>query len=95
MEATAISVWRCNDCDTIHDSEAVESAGPLYECGDCGTTFTRDNSADGMSNRCSDCNKFAGKLTDVSCPEGCESELEELEAFEIEGAIYVPLGAED
>jgi hypothetical protein len=59
-----------------NDSEAVT----LYECADCGQTFTEDDSSDGCSNRCPSCNKFAAKLTDRGCPECSGGELIEVDA---------------
>lgn len=42
----------------------------VYECSICGTKGVGDD-----ARRCSDCNKFTGKLSDASCPE-CENEIE-------------------
>ena len=73
--------WRCEGCEAeFTDEDADQGQGPLYECGECGTQFTRDNSADGDSNRCPDCNKFGAKMADLACPECGEGELEPIEA---------------
>src|SRR5579862_1375905 len=47
-----------------------------YECGECGDPFTREESADGDSNRCPNCNKFGAKADPkLVCPQ-CEDDLE-------------------
>lgn len=70
-----IDGYRCGDCERIFTSD--DSDSPLYECGSCGDTYSRNDSADGGSNRCPSCNKFGAKVSDVSCPDGCTSEPEE------------------
>jgi DNA-directed RNA polymerase subunit RPC12/RpoP len=71
-------IYVCADgCDPTAD----EPEGGLYECGGCGTTFVRSGSADGGSNRCPDCNKFAAKIADYGCDQ-CESgEVERVDGF--------------
>lgn len=54
----------CPECE----AEIVELT-KLYECGSCGEVFGRDDSADGDSNRCPQCNKFAALSEQVQCPE--------------------------
>lgn len=66
--------FRCPQCDETFDECDAET---VYECQDCGTTFNRDNSSDGNSHRCPDCNKFAAKLTDNGCPHCGEAEGEQ------------------
>jgi DNA-directed RNA polymerase subunit RPC12/RpoP len=62
---TEVSAWDCEDgCDLQEDN-----GGVLYECGDCGTRYNRDNSADGGSHRCPDCNKFGAKTGETACIE--------------------------
>lgn len=69
--------WRCASCEVeFTDADADQGQGGLYECGECGSTFSRGNSADGDSNRCPDCNRFGAKLADLACPECGEGELE-------------------
>lgn len=63
--------WWCADCEEFTGDEPD---GPLYECGDCGTVFNRDNSYDGDSNRCPDCRKFSAKIADFACPNCGEAE---------------------
>lgn len=91
MQVTASlePAYRCESCDRIHEVAECQDAGPLYECGECGTIFNRANSAND-NHQCPDCNKFATKLTEVSCPEECSEELEEVEVIVYEGTIYVP-----
>lgn len=83
-------VWVCKESDDrTHiwtDQDDVDH--PLYECGDCGHIFSR---RDTDSHQCPECNKFAQKISDYSCPEGCEEEMESVLAYEHEGSIYVPL----
>lgn len=72
--------WRCDGCEAEFTDEAADQGqGPLYECDDCGTRFTRDGSADGDGNRCSDCNKFGGKIADLACPDCGDGGLEPVE----------------
>jgi DNA-directed RNA polymerase subunit RPC12/RpoP len=78
--------YKCVECGEISE----EAGDRLYECGDCGTTFTRENSADGMSHRCPDCSRFAAKVTDQSCVECQEGEAEEITAYKCPrcGVLY-------
>lgn len=69
----AIETKLCTDCDTPLDDDAETE--PLYECGQCGTTFGKSGSADGESARCPDCNKFSSRIGEVH--EGCETPIEE------------------
>lgn len=66
----------CPDCEAKFTD--TTDAQPLYECSSCSSTFTEENSADGGSNRCPDCNKFAAKIGDLGCPECGQAELEEI-----------------
>jgi DNA-directed RNA polymerase subunit RPC12/RpoP len=69
--------WRCAGCDAeFTDADADQGQGALYECGECGSPFSRGNSADGDSNRCPECNHFGSKLAEFACPECNEGELE-------------------
>ena len=52
----------CDECGASFDEDEVDS--PLYECGACGTRYTREGSADGGSSRCPDCNRFGAKVAD-------------------------------
>lgn len=65
--------YQCEGCDAVF-IEPEPTA--LYECGEDSTVFNANNSADGASHRCPDCNKFAGKVDDQSCPECEEGPLE-------------------
>lgn len=64
----------CPSCKQV-----VEEPDKKYECGNCGTIFTRNNSADGCSHRCPDCNKFGSTVAENGCPD-CddETDLEEV-----------------
>lgn len=74
-EPEKVDGWYCPSCEKgWEDSDELE---PIYECGSCGSIFNRDNSADGGSNRCPDCNKFAAKLYDHGCPDCGDIECEE------------------
>jgi DNA-directed RNA polymerase subunit RPC12/RpoP len=73
-ETEYITLFTCPDCGDLDPDNDEPIEGPLYECGSCGTRFTRDNSADGVSHRCPDCNKFGSKVGDGEvCPQ-CETE---------------------
>ena len=63
--------YECQACE--HQFNDGDEGGPLYECSRCGTTYTRDESADGDSNRCPNCNIFGAKVADLTCPE-CQSD---------------------
>jgi len=63
--------YECQACD--HQFNDGDEGGPLYECSGCGTSFTREDSADGDSNRCPNCNKFGAKVADLTCPM-CQSD---------------------
>ena len=71
-----IAAYQCQSCDTIVEEPADD---PIHDCRQCGNTFVRSQSADGESNRCPECNRFAAKTAHHSCPE-CEGELQEVEA---------------
>ena len=75
-EFETIPRLKCQNCEEVVE----EDAGPLYECGDCGTTFNRENSY-ANNHQCPDCHKFAAKIAEKSCPQCCEGELEEVEVF--------------
>ena len=77
----AEKVWYCPSCE-----EVTKEPVTLYRCNECGTTFSRENSADGNSYRCPDCNKVASELTAHGCPD-CEegNECEEVMAVEADG----------
>jgi DNA-directed RNA polymerase subunit RPC12/RpoP len=73
--AEAQTAYLCPDCDDV-----IEEPVALYECGECGTIFSRATSAND-NHQCPDCNKFASKLTAHGCPD-CEVELEVVKAIE-------------
>lgn len=68
----------------------IEGPVTLYECGECGTVFDRENSADGNSQKCPDCNKLAAKLTAHGCPD-CQEEdgCKEVMAVDADGEWVV------
>jgi hypothetical protein len=78
MTKREADAWICNGCGALTDADAGQEAGPLYECGSCGTRFTREGSADGEGHRCPDCGKFGAKLEDHCCPECDEDGLSPL-----------------
>ena len=71
-------VYQCDSCE--HVFYDYDSYSPLYECGECGTVFNRDNSFDGSGHNCPDCGKFGSRIDDVSCPE-CGEQCSELESW--------------
>jgi hypothetical protein len=62
--------YACNNfgetCENLE--EALQEAVPLYGCDACGTSFTRESSAN-RNHQCPECNKFGGKIADYGCPE--------------------------
>lgn len=73
-----IEAYRCADCNTISDEPGVA----VYECGACSIQFSRDNSADGYSHRCPDCNKFSALTDDEACAECYCAEIDIINAYE-------------
>lgn len=67
-------IFHCDDCDEDLDEDATIR----YECGRCGTEFTRED-ADG--HRCPDCGSFGSRVDGNACPH-CETEVEEVEPEE-------------
>lgn len=85
-------VWYCSQCEKFYDDDEVEEAGPLYRCGGCDNTFNLATGETG-THQCA-CGKFAAKEFDQSCPEGCEEELDSVEALkdtEHGGTLFVSL----
>ena len=69
--------WLCAACGSeFRHEDADEGQGGLYECGSCGTTFSRAGSADGDSNRCPECGHFGAKRAELACPSCDDGELE-------------------
>ena len=62
LEATRL---KCTECDHVYkDEEPGEvraNAEPVYECGNCGEQFTKEDSPAG-NHQCPGCNKFASKM---------------------------------
>lgn len=50
----------CSGCKAVLEEGDIE---PVYECGDCGEEFTKDDSPNG-NNQCPQCNKFAARKED-------------------------------
>ena len=74
--AAADTELYCSCCDTVVADDEVSDT-PRYECGECGEVCSRDESADGDSNRCPDCHKFAGLSDgDAAYCGDCENELD-------------------
>lgn len=74
--------WHCLECGEYFPDDGNDVDVALYECGNCGARFNRNNSADGDSSRCPDCGKFSGKVAARSCPMCEEGEVEECEVYE-------------
>lgn len=70
----------CKECEEVKEEDELQ---PKYNCGSCGEEFTRENSADGDSNRCPSCNKFGAIECDNAC-DSCENEVEEVDVIECE-----------
>lgn len=65
---------KCPSCDATFE---IDELGPVYECGDCGEVFGKEDSADGCSHRCPTCQKFASKSDQLACPECNEANDED------------------
>lgn len=87
MDVPSCQAWQCEECQELTDEP---DPSPLYECGDCGAVFSRDDSADGCSNRCPECNKFGCRVGDNSCPECGSGPMREVTAYECPecGEVY-------
>jgi len=83
--------YKCQECGAL--SEDVGEA--LYECGNCGTRFNRDNSADGGSHKCPDCNKFSSKVADFSCVECEDGEVAEVTAYKCDNCEEIHLDGDE
>ena len=59
----------CADCEA-----AVEEPSKVYECPECGDTFTAEETDNGEGNRSPCCGKFGLLSTATGCPE-CKGEL--------------------
>ena len=86
-----MDAYLCQSCHTI--TETPDDI--LYECGSCGHRFKRSNAADGDSNRCPECNRFAAKVADHSCPDCDDGELEEIVAYPCPTCEYLHQQGED
>lgn len=65
----------CDYCLEEIDPKDVDNDNPIYECEDDGR-FTREESADSVSNRCPDCRKWGRKVADGTCPKCGEGAVE-------------------
>jgi len=94
MSEETITAYKCQSCEELVREEAVDPGNPLYECNNCGTVFSRNNSLNGESHQCPDCNKFASKIAEAACPECEEGDLDQIEAVEDEEGNLVEAGEE-
>lgn len=65
----AFDLAYCEDCD-----QRIEGPVKVYECPDCGDTFTSDETESGEGNRSPCCGKFGSVNTRLGCPE-CKEEV--------------------
>jgi rubredoxin len=73
MDATG---WQCVECEAISE----ETGGPLYECPECGSVFSRENSyAD--NHQCPDDRRFSSKVADEACSVCGKAEVEQIEVL--------------
>lgn len=79
-KANVFDAFWCNSCERIIDED---DATVIYECNNCGETFSREESYDGFSHKCPNCGRFGSVLTENACPD-CYEELEEVEVVECE-----------
>lgn len=77
-QAEQVTAYQCEACGALSEEEA----GPLYECGECGTQFNRETSYN-FNHQCPNCDnhKFSSKIAAQSCYECNEGEVSEVEAF--------------
>jgi uncharacterized C2H2 Zn-finger protein len=82
ISISEIQGFKCTNCDTLWADEPEYVV--LYECGDCGEIFSRENSYTGDGHQCPSCHKFSAKLTDRGCPDCQEGEVEGEELHQCE-----------
>lgn len=75
-----VTVLVCNSCGTWWTEENLPETEALYECGNCGSVFSKSN-GEGKGNRCPDCGKFAAKSDLPACPDCEMGGLEEEQAY--------------
>jgi len=79
---TTKSGRKCPSCDRVFDSNEYDELVKLYECGNCGVVFTRENSYRGDNHQCPECMKFSTVLTpDSGCPDCGDTEVDEETKF--------------
>lgn len=82
-DAPIVEAFECPDCGDLTD-ELLEWEVAVYECG-CGNTF-RDEG----TNRCDQCNKFAAKVDEMSCPGCCEPGApDRVQARKFDGELFL------
>ena len=75
-----VKAYQCEEgCDLTED----RPEGPLYECGECSTQFTKQSSPDG-NHRC-ECGRFASRLYDLGCDQCEGGEVTEIDAINCPG----------
>lgn len=68
--------WECSECEHRVDNEKeLDTDNPVYECGDDGERYSREDSQDGVSNRCPGCGKWGTKVAAGSCPKCGHGEM--------------------
>ncbi len=77
--APKVDVFECPECQELIAPEDVRD-DRVYECGECGTKSTGDD-----GRRCGQCNKFAAKISDTSCPE-CDGPMDDAETVQAQQA---------
>lgn len=77
--ALKVKVLECPECSALIPRDEV-SDERVYECSTCGTTAAGDD-----GRRCDQCNKFAAKISDTSCPE-CDAAMDDAEEVEAQRA---------
>ncbi|NWJ46427.1 MAG: hypothetical protein HXX08_11160 [Chloroflexi bacterium] len=78
-DATQDTRYKCQDCDGLFEESEVQT--PLYECGNCGEVFNRDNSNTGSNHQCPNCYRMASKQDDISCPDCTGGAVEEVTIY--------------
>lgn len=71
--------YKCSGCNTVLEDVSDQTA--LYECPDCGSNFTRNNSSNGMSHNSPCCHRFGTKIADYGCDD-CDQEFEEATLYQ-------------
>jgi DNA-directed RNA polymerase subunit RPC12/RpoP len=78
LDIEPVEAYLCVECGALSEDTLGER---LYECNECGLKYSQSNGMGKNGNVCPDCtNKFGSKVSDDTCTECQEGEIEKVEA---------------